>query len=95
MKFFTYGIFLSSGTRRRYGITANAHYATVRGYSTFGDYIVEAKPCGGHTLTGMIVEVPDDVWPVLDAIEANYDRITVITTSDEEAQLYVAKSHRG
>lgn len=90
MKFFTYGIFLSYGTRRRYGIIANAHYATVKNYSTFGGHIVQAKPCEGHTLTGMVVEVPDHIWPTLDAIEAGYDRITIKTTGGEEAQMYVA-----
>lgn len=94
MKFFTYGIFLSYRMRKNYNIDASAHYATVEGYSTRGGLIVEAFPCAGHTLTGLVVDVPDHVWRTLDAIESGYDRITINTTQGEEAQLYVAKTDR-
>lgn len=91
MKFFTYGIFLSRSTRKRYGMYGSAQYATVRGYSTVGGGIVEAIPCEGHTLTGLVVDVPDEVWPILDQVESGYDRITVETVQGDAVQMYVAK----
>lgn len=93
-KLFVYGIFLSSYTRDAYGMT-DPEYATVNGYSTFpviaGGYIVEARPCVGHTLTGLVVDVDPDFWGVLDRLESAYKRIKVRTSDDEEVYMYVAK----
>lgn len=94
MKFFSYGIFITPDRRASIGITAPARYATVEGYATIGDYIVQAVPLEHAVLTGIIVDVPDDVWPQLDLIEGGYDRISVTTTRGEEAQMYVAKTYK-
>lgn len=94
MRLFTYGIFMSYTIRLGVGIYANAKYATVLGYATIGDQIVMAVPDEKYTLTGMIVGVPDGVWPKLDRIEGGYDRITVTTTYGQEAQMYVRKNSK-
>lgn len=108
MKLFVYGIFLDESARKRYGMS-NPRYATVKGYATEGEYIVQAREAEGLTLTGLIVDVAPkstrrdfynggfievDNWEQLDKLEGGYDRIIVRTTSEEEAFMYAKRGGR-
>lgn len=87
---FVYGIFLGERNRNRYGMT-NPRYATVMGYATypFGTgHIVYAKPLEGACLSGLLVDMPIDRLPDLDALEGGYDRVTVTTTDKTQAYMY-------
>lgn len=90
-KLFVYGIFLDAHNRSRYGM-ANPQYATVLDYATFGHHIVQAQhiPDCGLSLTGLLVDMDDQRWEPLDALEHGYDRIQVTTTSGEQAYMYAA-----
>lgn len=94
---FVYGIFLDVANRLAFGMT-NARYATIKGYATFGDYIVKAyrvKPdepaMPEYCLTGLLVDVDPEYWGRLDQLEAGYNRTVITTTSGDEAFMYVGK----
>lgn len=93
---FVYGIFLSATARREYGM-GDVRYEVVNGYSTRevveGSGIVEAFPCKGHSLTGLLVDTSgmDKLdWFMLDKLERRYDR-KIVQTSGGNAYMYVAK----
>lgn len=91
-KLFVYGIFLSQRNRDRYGMV-NPVYDTVKDYATVGEHVVEAihVPNMGLALTGLVVDMPVDRWPSLDALEAGYVRREVTTVTGETAYMYMAK----
>lgn len=91
-RLFVYGIFLAQRNRDHYGMT-NPEYATVPGYATFGDYIVEAVHISapGLALTGLTVDVDPTRWEHIDRLENGYDRKLVITSNQEEVYMYVSK----
>jgi hypothetical protein len=73
---------------------SNPRYATVLDYVTFGHRIVQAQyiPKVGFSLTGLVVELPDNYdWQPLDILEAGYNRELVTTTSGEKVFMYTAK----
>jgi len=86
-KLFVYGIFLDEGNRNAYGMS-NPHYATVPNWATVGGYIVEAVPCKGATLTGLLVDMDETRWERLDQLERGYIRTTVQTTEGINAYMY-------
>lgn len=88
-KLFVYGIFLNKDSRERFNMT-NPEYCTVRGYATKGGQIVSAVKDDRYTLTGLLVDIPDDMWGNLDSLERGYDRIVVETTSD----VWDTKTHK-
>lgn len=93
-RLFVYGIFLDEINRDHYGMS-NPEYATVKGYATFGNQIVQAVPIDGVAnlaLTGLTVDVDPAHWNKIDQLEGGYDRELVITTDGEELYMYVAKS---
>lgn len=101
MKLFVYGIFLDENRRSAYGMS-NPQYAVVPDYATYQlyDEIVEARPCKGAYLTGLIVEVAPtmvtpygerDNWERLDDLERGYQRATITTVRGEEAYIYAGK----
>jgi hypothetical protein len=46
----------------------------------------------GFSLTGLVVELPDNYdWQPLDILEAGYNRELVTTTSGEKVFMYTAK----
>lgn len=91
-KLFVYGIFLDERRRQTYGMT-NPRYATVSGYITIGEHIVQAYPVDNDmiVLTGLLVDMNPAYWEELDALEGGYDRIIVQTTRGVDAYMYVAK----
>lgn len=104
-KLFVYGIFLSEGMRKDFGMT-NARFATVKGYATVGvpgslGNIVEAiRVSKDFYLSGLIVDVPPKVitpqgvmsnWERLDRLEGSYDRKMVTTAEYDKCWMYVAK----
>jgi hypothetical protein len=101
-KLFVYGIFLDKYNRRNYGME-NPEYAVVEDYATYsvGGHIVEARPCKGAALTGLLVKVTPfyldrrnkikDQWRDIDALEWAYDKIVVTTTLGDKAYMYVGK----
>lgn len=73
---------------------SNPAYDTVLDYATFGGRIVQAQyiPDVGLSLTGMVVELPDNYdWRPLDALEAGYKRQLVTTTSGQKCYMYTAR----
>lgn len=93
MLFFFYGIFLSRDQRERLGAFGEPIYDTVRDYITLGHRIVWAVEVDHDieaSLTGIVLEVPENSIPLLDTIETGYKRITVRTTGRREVQMYVA-----
>lgn len=97
-KLFVYGIFLGERMRDSYGMT-NPTYATVRGYATFGNHIVQATHIEGSEevgleLTGLVVDVDPDRWHDVDRLEAGYDREVITTSHNEQAYIYVSKESK-
>lgn len=89
-KLFVYGIFLGA-TMRSYYEMHNPMYATVPGFLTVGQHIVQARyepTYPNLALTGLLVEIPDDRFESLDALEGGYERVRV-TTDSGEAFMYV------
>lgn len=92
-RLFVYGIFLGEANRVRFGMS-NPEYATVPGYATFGDHIVQAVKIDGATglaLTGLTVDVDPAHWDRLDQLEAGYDRNVVTTDSNEAVYMYTER----
>lgn len=91
-RLFVYGIFLGQRMRDSYGMT-NPQYATVPGYATFGNHIVQAAPVDAKNLalTGLTVDVDPEEWEAIDRLEGGYDRALVTTDSNEKVYMYVAK----
>lgn len=89
-KLFVYGIFLDGDNRARYEMT-NPSYDTVPGYLTVGHHIVSAVRTDENSvaLTGLLVDVPDKIFPYLDSLEAGYYRVKVNTSGGTEAFMYV------
>jgi len=87
---FVYGIFLDADHRLYFGMS-NAQYDTVADWVTVGRHIVQAIPCKGATLTGLLVDVDIKRWPEIDRLERNYDRRKVTTESGVQAYMYTAK----
>jgi hypothetical protein len=83
-RLFVYGIFLGEDMRNKYGMS-NPRYATVPGFATMGDYIVQAFAVANESiqLTGLIVDIDPYFWEKTDRLESNYDRIKVITSMGE------------
>lgn len=94
-KLFVYGIFLGETMRDAYNMK-NPKYATVPGYVTVGEHIVQAVPVEGYriALTGLLVDADPTKWSRLDALEAGYDRIKVKTDMGEEAWMYAARQSK-
>lgn len=92
-RLFVYGIFLGEDNRTRYGMS-NPLYATVPGYVTYGDYIVQAVPVpiAEIALTGLTVDVDPSKWGSIDQLEGNYDRIKVTTSDGERVYMYAQKA---
>ena len=92
---FVYGIFLDQINRDSY-FMFNPRYATVQGYVTRGNRVVTAYPSSNPSdcLTGLLVDILDtpENWRMLDGLEFGYDRITIKTTCNNEAFMYVARS---
>lgn len=90
-KFFFYGIFIDAEIRKGYGLPEYAKYSTISDYATYGNNIVKAAytPSLGLSLTGVLVDVPDEQIEMLDQAERGYDRIE-IETHNAKAQMYVA-----
>lgn len=90
-RLFVYGIFLGQRTRDRYGMS-NPEYATIPGYITVGEHIVQAVKVDapGIALTGLTVDIDPEYWSRIDALEGGYDRRLVETDSGEEVYMYVA-----
>lgn len=92
MTLFVYGIFLSAGNRREYGMV-NPSYAVVPDYVTtrVGESIVEAQKVEGYNLalTGLLVDMPIENLPALDTLEMGYQRILIKTISGRSASMYV------
>lgn len=88
---FVYGIFLDQRMRDNYGMY-NAHYATVPGWLTVGQGIVEAVRTDTRNaeLTGLLVEVDPRHWDRLDALEAGYDRI-IVKINGDDTYMYVGR----
>lgn len=90
-KLFVYGIFLDQDNRTAYGMS-DPEYATVLNYITLGNRIVQAVPVSpnvGASLTGLLVTVEPRMWPKIDRLEYGYDRIEVVTTTNQRAYMYV------
>lgn len=92
-RLFVYGIFLDAQNREDFGMT-NPMYRTVKNYATLGNEIVSAVfvDNANVALTGLLVDVDPRMWPDIDALESGYDRITVTTTSGEEAYMYAGRT---
>jgi hypothetical protein len=90
-RLFVYGIFLGQERRDEYGMY-NANYATVPGFITKGNYIVQAEPTDEPSaeLTGLTVDVDPRKWPMIDSLEMGYDRVLVTTSNNEVVNMYVA-----
>ncbi len=91
-KLFVYGIFLDEHNRRSYGMS-HPKYATVKGFVTFGYKIVQAYMVDNPNtaLTGLLVDVDERYWPMIDRLEHGYDRIEILTTDNERAYMYVGR----
>lgn len=92
-KLFVYGIFLGERQRLRYGMS-NPEYATVAGYLTMGNQIVEAIAVPERpdiALSGLVVDVEPSQWERLDRLEGGYKRITITTTDKQQAWMYAGK----
>lgn len=92
-RLFVYGIFLGERMRDSYGMT-NPEYATVPGYATFGDHIVQAVKIDGArnlALTGLTVDIDPENWERLDRLEGGYDRKRVLTDKGEQVYMYTAR----
>ena len=82
---------------------SRAEYAVVEDYATYhvGGHIVEARPCEGAALTGLLVEVEpyyvghtlkvESRWDDIDALEHAYEKIVITTTDNQKAYMYVGK----
>ena len=92
-RLFVYGIFLGQRMRDSYGMT-NPQYATVPGYATFGDHIVQAVKIDGAphlALTGLTVDVDPEQWERIDRLEGGYVRREVTTDNGEQVYMYTAR----
>lgn len=94
---FVYGIFLDRSARLEFGMS-NPQYATVKGYATFGDYIVSAHRIDpdepampDYCLTGLLVDVDPEYWKRLDALEHGYNRKIITTAQGIKAYMYTGK----
>lgn len=95
-RLFVYGIFLGADMRSSYGMT-NPAYATVPGYITVGNHIVQAlkvDDAPGIALTGLVVDIDPECWHRTDALEGAYDRRLVKTSSNEDVYMYVQRERR-
>ena len=94
-KLFVYGIFLDEFNRNHYGMS-NPVYDTVKGFVTKGSHIVQAVRSDDDdvALTGLTVDMNDDNWLSLDALEGGYDRIKVKTTKGHTVFMYARKDKR-
>lgn len=90
IKLFVYGIFLRQSTRDRYHMVGH-EYATVAGYITVGEHIVQATKVDNPNiaLTGLVTSIHEDHLPAVDRLEGGYDRIKITTNQGEEAYMYV------
>lgn len=91
-KLFVYGIFLGDKNRHSFDMT-NPRYDVALDYSTYhlAASIVEARPCKGAALTGLVVDVPPYNWRDLDELEYGYNRKIITTVGGEKAYIYVGK----
>lgn len=94
-RLFVYGIFLGETTRQYYGMT-DPQYAVVKNYATYArnGHIVEAAqvdPSCNAAMAGLVVTVDPKKWDQIDALERDYDRKLVTTTSNQHVYMYVSK----
>ena len=86
--FFSYGIFMDGMVSTRH----ETEYATVKGYKTVGDRIVQAVPDETATLSGMVMLVTRSEVAYLDGVERHptwYKRTNIELTDGREAFMYV------
>lgn len=92
VRIFVYGIFLDESMRQQYDMW-NPEYATVKGYATTGvtrrgTIVGAVRVQDEFFLTGLTVQMPDDLLGELDMLESGYERIKVKTTDGRRCWMY-------